>query len=368
MLKKNVLLQKKNMSRKSLVGNYPKIITLWLGLGLIMIFFQVVIGGITRLTGSGLSITKWEIVTGTLPPMDEATWEVAFEEYKETPQYKKINEGMEMKDFKFIYFWEYFHRLWARTMGFVFILPFLYFLRKGWIDSFLLKRLGIVVVLAATVASFGWIMVASGLVERPWVNAYKLTLHLSLALILFSYLLWTFLLTFKRFPHVTNILNIKLWTKCLLFILAFQIILGGIVSGSKAALFYPTWPDMNGQYIPDVMVEKGSFNIDNFIHYDKNPYFSAWIQFLHRNVAYILTFSILYFIIFYWKKVDNASYKRWLVVLASLLVTQVLLGIFTLKNSIYQIPVNLGVAHQAVALLLLTTMLIMLFSAQTKKI
>ena len=125
---------------------------------------------------------------------------------------------------------------------------------------------------------------------------------------------------------------------------------------------------MNGQYIPDVMVEKGSFNIDNFIHYDKNPYFSAWIQFLHRNVAYILTFSILSFIIFYWKKVDNASYKRWLVVLASLLVTQVLLGIFTLKNSIYQIPVNLGVAHQAVALLLLTTMLVMLFSAQTKKL
>ena len=150
--------------------------------------------------------------------------------------------------------------------------------------------------------------------------------------------------------------------------MAFQIILGGIVSGSKAALFYPTWPDMNGQYIPDVMVEKGSFNIDNFIHYDKNPYFSAWIQFLHRNVAYILTFSILSFIIFYWKKVDSASYKLWLVVLASLLITQVLLGIFTLKNSIYQIPVNLGVAHQAVALLLLTTMLVMLFSAQTKKL
>jgi cytochrome c oxidase assembly protein subunit 15 len=368
MLKKNVLLQKKNMSRKSLVGNYPKIITLWLGLGLIMIFFQVVIGGITRLTGSGLSITKWEIVTGTLPPMDEAAWEAEFDEYKETPQYKKINEGMEMKDFKFIYFWEYFHRLWARTMGFVFILPFLYFLRKGWIDSFLLKRLGIVVLLAATVASFGWIMVASGLIERPLVNAYKLTLHLSLALILFSYLLWTFLLTFKRFPHVINILNIRLWTKCLLFMLALQIILGGIVSGSKAALFYPTWPDMNGQYIPDVMVEKGSFNIDNFINYDKNTYFSAWIQFLHRNMAYILTFSILSFIIFYWKRVDNASYKLWLMLLASLLITQVLLGIFTLKNSIYKIPVNLGVAHQAVALLLLTTMLIMLYSVQNKKL
>jgi cytochrome c oxidase assembly protein subunit 15 len=125
---------------------------------------------------------------------------------------------------------------------------------------------------------------------------------------------------------------------------------------------------MNGQYIPDVMVEKGSFKIDNFIDYDKNQYFSAWIQFLHRNVAYILFFSILSFILFYWKRVDIASYRLWLVVLASLLITQVLLGIFTLKNSIYHIPVNLGVAHQAVALLLLTTMLVMLFSAQTKKL
>ena len=141
-----------------------------------------------------------------------------------------------------------------------------------------------------------------------------------------------------------------------------------MLMGSKAALFYPTWPDMNGQYIPDVMVEKGSFNIENFINYDKNTYFSAWIQFMHRNVAYILTFSILSFIIFYWKRVDSASYKLWLIVLVSLLITQVLLGIFTLKNSIYQIPVNLGVAHQAVALLLLTTMLIILFFVQTKKL
>lgn len=356
------------MSKENFVGNYPKIITLWLGLGLTMIFFQVVIGGITRLTGSGLSITKWEIVTGTLPPMNEGAWEVAFMEYKETPQYKKINDGMKMKDFKFIFFWEYFHRLWARTMGFVFIIPFLYFLRKSWIDSFLLKRLGVVVLLAALVASFGWIMVASGLIERPWVNAYKLTLHLSLALILYAYLFWTFLLTFRNFPHVTNIVNIKLWTKTLLFILAIQIILGGIVSGSKAALFYPTWPYMNGQYMPDILMEKGSLNLDNFIHYDKNPYFSAWIQFLHRNLAYILTISILTFVYIFWNRVKNKYYQRFLIVLITLLITQVLLGIFTLKNSIYEIPVNLGVAHQAVALILLSTLLIMLFSVEKRKL
>jgi cytochrome c oxidase assembly protein subunit 15 len=356
------------MRTENIVGNYPKMITFWLGLGITMIFFQVVIGGITRLTGSGLSITKWEIVLGTLPPMNEKAWEIAFNEYKETPQYKKINEGMKMKDFKFIYFWEYFHRLWARTMGFVFIIPFLYFLKKGWIDSFLLKRLITVIFLAALVASFGWIMVASGLIERPWVNAYKLTLHLSLALLLYAYLFWTFLLTFPRFPHLINIVGIKRWTIYLLVILALQIILGGIVSGAKAALFYPTWPDMNGQYLPDLLLQKGSLHPDHFIYYDKNPYFSAWLQFLHRNVAYLLTFSILTFVFTYWKKVKNIAYRRYLMILVTLLITQVLLGIFTLKGSVYQIPVNLGVAHQAVALLLLTTMLLLLFSVKERKV
>ena len=121
--------------------SYPRAIKVWLAIGVFMVFMQVVIGGITRLTGSGLSITKWEIVTGTLPPLNAAQWEKEFDLYKDTPQYKKINEGMDMKAFKFIYFWEYFHRLWARTMGFVFAIPFFYFLSKGWIDKMLKKRL-----------------------------------------------------------------------------------------------------------------------------------------------------------------------------------------------------------------------------------
>jgi cytochrome c oxidase assembly protein subunit 15 len=344
-------------------GRYPKIITLWLGFGLTMIFFQVVIGGITRLTGSGLSITKWEIVTGTIPPMNEESWEVEFREYRETPQYKKINDGMSMKEFKFIYFWEYFHRLWARAMGFVFIIPFLFFLKKGWIDSFLLKRLGVVILLAILVASFGWIMVASGLIDRPWVNAYKLTLHLSLALTLYAYLFWTFLGTMSSFPKVGHVRNLKFWTGTLLVVLAVQIILGGIVSGAKAALSYPTWPLMNGQYLPDILLDKGSLNVNHFINYDKNPYFSAWLQFFHRNLAYLLTVSISLFVIFFWSKVNNKTYRKFLVVFIILLITQVLLGIFTLINSTYQIPVNLGVAHQAVALLLLSTLLLLLFSA-----
>ena len=168
-----------------------KVIKIWLSIGIIMVFMQVVFGGITRLTGSGLSITKWEIIIGTVPPLNAAQWEEAFDLYKETPQYQKINQGMEMKQFKFIYFWEFFHRLWARTMGFVFLFPFLYFLFTGKLSKVLIKDLEIVILLAVVVASIGWIMVASGLINRPWVNAYKLTMHLCLALLLFGYLLWT---------------------------------------------------------------------------------------------------------------------------------------------------------------------------------
>ena len=177
-----------------------------------MVFIQIVVGGITRLTGSGLSITKWEIITGTLPPMNDAQWEEAFDLYKVTPQYEKINEGMSMKQFKFIYFWEYIHRLWGRFMGIVFIIPFLIFWRKGWIDKKLMSRLAWVIPMAALVASFGWIMVASGLNDRPWVNTYKLTLHLSLALILYAYLLWTYFVTSLRYKPVFHNLMLKRWT------------------------------------------------------------------------------------------------------------------------------------------------------------
>jgi len=162
------------------LSNYLPSVKIWLFIGLVMIFVQVLLGGITRLTGSGLSITKWEIVTGILPPMSQEAWQAEFDLYKATPQYQKINEGMSLSEFKFIYFWEYIHRLWARMMGFVFIIPFVVFLFKGHLDKALIKRLGGVVLMAAIVASFGWIMVASGLEDRPWVNAYKLSLHLGL--------------------------------------------------------------------------------------------------------------------------------------------------------------------------------------------
>lgn len=347
---------------------YKKAVKIWLVIGLVMIFFQVVIGGVTRLTGSGLSITKWEIVTGTLPPLNHDQWEEALALYRETPQYQKINEGMSMSDFKFIYFWEYFHRLWARSMGFVFLIPFLFFWRKGWIDKPLMRRLGITVLLAAIVASFGWIMVASGLVNRPWVNAYKLTIHLSLALILFSYLLWT---TFKVILPEQRVIHndvLKRGSTLLLLILALQIILGGIMSGMKAGLYYPTWPDMNGSYLPAVLLDTGEWNVDNFVHYDSGPFMAALIQFLHRNTAYILTIIILWFSYTAFKLENSGFFRNTIYLLVSMLIIQVLLGIFTLINCLGNVPVGLGVMHQAGALLLLTAVLLVRYQMSPRSV
>ncbi len=336
-----------------------KIVKLWLVVGLVMIFIQVVVGGVTRLTGSGLSITKWEIVTGTLPPLSASQWDEAFDLYKGTPQYHKINKGMSMSEFKFIYFWEYIHRLWARSMGFIFLIPFLFFWRKGMFSKKLIKDLGIVFLLAGLVASFGWIMVASGLINRPLVNAYKLTMHLSLAFILYSYLLWT---TFKVFYSKPKVIHNKLLKSLgitMLVILALQIFLGGVMSGMKAGLFYPTWPDIGGYYLPSVLFDHTQWTVDNFVNYEQSPLVMALFHFLHRNVAYLLSIIVLTYFFLTRKHWKVTVFKYGSLLLVSMLVIQVLLGIFTLINCIGVIPVGLGVLHQAGALVLLSIILFM---------
>jgi cytochrome c oxidase assembly protein subunit 15 len=342
--------------------NYPTIVKVWLCIGLFMLVMQVVIGGITRLTGSGLSITKWEIVTGTLPPLNADAWEHEFDLYKDTPQYQKINEGMSLSEFKFIYFWEYFHRLWARSMGFVFLIPFLIFWRKKYIDPPLMKKLGIVVLLAAVVAVFGWIMVASGLVDRPWVNAYKLTLHLSLALLVFSYLLWT---TFFAFGVLNSDNESKSkWRKAniwLLVLVCFQIVLGGLMSGMHAALVYPTWPMMHDSFIPSLLFDSENWKMVHFTDYDKNPFMPALVQVFHRLTGYVV---YIFGIWFSFKLFNNAKIQT--LKIASLLFLgflniQVILGILTLIGSKGMVPVGLGVMHQGVALFVLGSCLFMLY-------
>lgn len=332
-----------------------KLVGIWLLIGVFMIFMQIVIGGVTRLTGSGLSITKWEIVTGTIPPTNQTEWQHEFELYRATPQYAKINEGMSLSEFKFIYFWEYFHRLWARSMGFVFAFPFAFFVYKGYIKGRFAWQLIGLVALAAVVASFGWIMVASGLIDRPYVNAYKLTMHLSLGILLFAYALWLALR--QLYPNFQWGLANNGWVKMLIAVLAVQLMLGGLMSGTKAGLFYPTWPDMNGQLIPPVMQDWSNWKLDAFKHYDTNVFAPAVIQFVHRLVAYILSGLVLVFFFRNIKAAYNRPLRKAMYLLPILLLVQVVLGILTVLNSIGTIPVALGVLHQAGGILLLADLL-----------
>jgi cytochrome c oxidase assembly protein subunit 15 len=321
--------------------------------GLIMVFMQVVIGGITRLTGSGLSITKWEIVTGSIPPLSEAAWNEAFELYKQTPQYQRINAGMQLSEFKFIFFWEYFHRLWARLMFFVFIIPFGWFLYKGMFSRRLLPRMVTVVLLAGLEGFFGWIMVASGLIKRPWVNAYNLTLHLTMALIIFSYLLWTTFIAYQPKPERYLNKRYRQFGAGLLLLTFVQLALGAMMSGTKAGLFFPTWPDIGGAFIPGVLVDASNWQAVRFIEYDTNPFMPALVQFLHRNTAYLLSVLILCFVYGVHRQAVSPLFRRSNWVMVGVLFTQVLLGIITLLNCKAKVPVDLGVAHQAVAVLLL---------------
>ncbi len=249
---------------------------------------------------------------------------------------------MSMAEFKFIYFWEYFHRLWARSMGFVFLIPFLFFYVKGWIDQPLLRRLGVVVLLAALAASFGWIMVASGLVNRPWVNAYKLTLHLSIALAVYGTLFWTWLTTFAHYPQVIHSVLLKKWGFWIAILLAVQIVLGGIMSGMKAGLFYPSWPQLNGEWIPSVVLKGSEWNSLNFIHYDRGPFMAALVQLMHRTLAYVLTIIVLWYFYKGMTSGTKGPFRQALPLLPVMIFIQVLLGIFTLLGEQRNDPGRLG--------------------------
>ena len=342
---------------------FSKLIRTWLLIGLIMLIGQVILGGITRLTGSGLSITRWDIVSGIIPPLNAAQWDEAFNLYKQTPQFLKINKYFSLEDFKFIYFWEYAHRLWVRILGFIFLIPFIIFILRKQINFYLIKRLFLVVFFTALTASAGWIMVQSGLVDRPWVNAYKLTLHFILAVLSISAMV-------KTIADVYNFKdkNLNINTKLLvgvLFITLIQMIFAGLMSGMKAGLFYPTWPDMNGRFIPDVLLNQANWTWVNLTNYDSFVFAPALVQFVHRALAYILLLltSLMYFKLRV--KVNRLS-KFWLDASFVFILFQILLGILTLININAGIPLFYGVMHQLIGILFYISLLFLFFALRRK--
>lgn len=324
-----------------------------------MLIGQVVIGGITRLTGSGLSITRWDILTGVIPPLNKQQWLESFELYKQTPQYQKINTSFNLKDFKFIYFWEFFHRLWVRALGIIFLIPFLIFVIRKKIDFYLIKRLMLVVLFAALTASAGWIMVQSGLVNRPWVNAYKLTVHFLLALLTITAMVKTIADVYQLENKSQN--GQTKFVVILLSITTVQMVFAGLMSGMKAGLYFPSWPSMNGKIIPEVLLTASHWNLHNLTNYDTYEFAPALVHFMHRLLAYILLATTIFF---YFKKRDNMYTRsiKWLTSAYLLVILQVVLGILALVNIKTGIPLFYGVTHQLVGLLYFISLLFLYFS------
>ncbi|MBL7799181.1 MAG: COX15/CtaA family protein [Chitinophagales bacterium] len=343
-----------------------KAIGYWLILGCVLIFFQVVIGGVTRLTGSGLSITEWKPLVGAIPPTNDVEWQKTFDAYKEIVQFKHLNQDMNLSEFKQIFFWEYFHRLWARFMGFAFIIPFAFFIYKKWIDKNLLIRLGVILVGGGIVGFYGWIMVKNGLTGL-YVPPVFLSIHLILALSLFAYLVWlaTYMLR-GHTPMFTLPSTLKRHGIAIVVLLFVQLILGGIVSGMKAGLAYPTWPLMNGEFFPTAL-NTLSPTLSGVLHYDPSDFWGrTMIQFVHRMVAYTLFVMIFYFSFRMLKISTDKTFRVGVLMMPITVSIQALIGIITVLNCKGSIPVSLGVLHQAGAMLLLANVMFVEFHLTRK--
>jgi len=277
---------------------YSNIVRYWLYLLLFLLIVIVAVGGLTRLTNSGLSITEWEVISGIFPPFNNKDWHESFNLYKKIPQYYLVNKNISLAEFKIIYYWEYFHRLLGRLFGLIFLIPFIFFIIKKVFSKEYNLKFFLLFCLILLQGIIGWYMVKSGLIENVTVSHFRLAIHLNLALILFSSIYW-YLLNFvnfnnKYFFHFSNENN---FIKIFVLIIFLQITLGAFVSGLDAGEIYQTWPLMNNNYLPDDTDFK-TITLSNIF------YNHSLIQFLHRNMAYIIfVYSVLISInVFYNKK------------------------------------------------------------------
>ncbi|HEX3935297.1 MAG TPA: COX15/CtaA family protein [Puia sp.] len=377
-------------------------VAIWVYTGVIMLLIQVVLGGITRLTGSGLSITQWDVVTGALPPLNHAQWQQAFDKYKETPQFHILNSDFTLADYKFIFFWEWFHRLWARTVGVVFLVGFAWLLWKRKMQRWMIRPLVILFLLGGLQGAVGWIMVASGLVgDAIYVAPTKLALHFVFALGLIVYTFWFALqlsvpagmrLLVRQEPAnsrdtgqgpgvgstastarglIARITTLRKWTVLILVLLVFQLLYGALMAGHKAATVAPTWPEINGSWVPPSLFSEHPLLHDLIGN-------AITVHFIHRNLAYCLFVCVVVWTILAFRLgwapasglpaggvPDFFRRLRWLPLLVVSL--QVLLGISSLLTSPGIVPHHWGTfdwlaqLHQVTGLLFLLTMVGMLY-------
>lgn len=331
-------------------------VAIWIFIGIAMLIIQVLLGGITRLTGSGLSITEWKPIMGVLPPMSEIEWEAAFLKYQQIAQFKFINQHFSLSDFKFIFFWEWFHRLWAMSISIVFLIPFIYFLVKKYIARWMVLPLVILFILGALQGLVGWIMVQSGINDTDvYVSHIRLAAHFMAAMVLIVYALWFGLKLTIPYTELVNHKSINRIAVFITLLLIIQLVFGAYMAGLKAAIVAPTWPDINGSLLPEAMFSEGSFFHNVF-------YNKITIHFIHRGLAYILAIALL---AWWWMSI-NISYSRTFNWVKSIAITvvfiQITLGVLAVINGGQMAPGTFGkfewfaLLHQLTGMILLLIM------------
>lgn len=310
-----------------------------------LIAVMVLVGGATRLTESGLSIVEWKPVTGTLPPLSQQQWMDAFEAYKTIPQYRELNAGMSLDQFKTIFWWEWSHRLLGRVIGMAYLLPFLWFLWRGALGPELKRRLWLIFGLGALQGAVGWWMVASGLTQRTEVSQYRLATHLVLALVILAAIVWTLRRMAGRPPAIAPA-RLRITSVALLALTFVQLYFGALVAGLRAGRVYNTWPEIDGAFIPSAA--RLFFEEPWWRNLFDNP---LTVQFEHRMTAYALLALTILHALDAIRARAATSVVNGAVWLAAAMMLQAVLGIFTL---LHQVPIDLALAHQAVAMVVLT--------------
>ena len=312
-----------------------------------LVFAMVVVGGATRLTGSGLSITEWQPILGIVPPMGESAWQVAFEKYRQIPEYSLINRGMTLEGFKAIYWWEWTHRLLGRLIGVVFLIPFAIFLLRGSIPRAFIPRVTALFVLGGAQGALGWFMVKSGLADRVDVSQYRLAAHLGLAVAIAGYAFWLALSIgdsgkAKKNGKAENTpLPVKLGAGILAGLVYVQIIAGAFVAGLKAGHASNTWPLMNGEIIPPGL---DAFS-PGYLNLFENP---LTAQFAHRALAYAIAIFATAFAVFIWNSKRGQALRLPMLTITAAVLIQIALGVATI---VYGVPLVIALAHQANAIL-----------------
>jgi cytochrome c oxidase assembly protein subunit 15 len=325
-------------------------IAVWLLVCCGLVYCMIILGGVTRLTHSGLSMVEWEPIVGTIPPLSQNEWEETFQKYQQFPEYQKLNRGMSLDEFKSIFWFEYAHRLLGRSIGIVFLLPFLYFLFARKVSRSLVPKLVVMFVLGGLQGLLGWYMVKSGLVDKPHVSQYRLTAHLMVAVAIYSYMLWVALSLLSPTAGNANspgIATLRRYAVGVTALVILMILSGGFVAGTRAGFAFNTFPLMQGYFFPP-----GMFAMDPaYINLFENI---ATVQFNHRIFAYVLCIAIPLFWFASRRFTLNVRTQAGFHVLLIALVLQVILGISTL---LLVVPVPLAAAHQGGALIVLTAAL-----------